>query len=235
MATLIGPFSKKETVKFWSGGDTTKEAFRKHIEEIDRIYGYLNALDIGKVSVADEGGLSTSIGNINTALTNHINNANPHPNYKPSVSWSDLTGTKPNLADLNGNLPMSRITGNLDASRITNLPTSGGGSEDGVTDSSLGDNGYVKFNNGLIINWGNMTISNPNNIQRPVVFAKAFPNFCFAVTLGDVWASDTAFRRMIQAMNVTKTGFDLAIQNPTNEGQTDYWKYLRCNYIAIGV
>lgn len=146
----IGPFSVAYPVNFKSGGDTTNQAFHKHMQEIIRIYDCLNALNADKVSASDVSGLSGSIGNINTALTNHINSTNPHPNYKPN--WSDLTGTKPNLADFNGNLPMSRITGNLDASRITNLP-SGGGSGDGITESTLGENGYIKFNNGLIFQW----------------------------------------------------------------------------------
>ena len=40
-------------VNFYSGGDTTKEAFGKHIQEIQRIYGIINALNADKVS-ADE-------------------------------------------------------------------------------------------------------------------------------------------------------------------------------------
>lgn len=152
--SLIGPFSVGFPVNFKSGGDTTRDAFGQHIEEIKRIYGILNALDAGKVSASDVSGLSGSIGNINTALTNHINSTNPHPNYKPSVSWSDLTGTKPNLADLNGNLPMSRITGNLDASRINGLPTGDRTDKgDGITESTLAQSGYVKFNNGFIFQW----------------------------------------------------------------------------------
>ena len=150
---LIGPFSVGYPVNFTSGGDTTRDAFGKHIQEIERIYGYLNALDAGKVSASDVSGLSGSIGSVNTALTNHINSSNPHPNYKPSVSWSDLTN-KPNLADLNGDLPMSRVTGNLDANRINNLPSGGSDKGDGITESTLSGKGYAKFNNGLIIQWG---------------------------------------------------------------------------------
>lgn len=101
MARLLGPWSVGYPVRFYSGGDTTREAFRKHISEIERIYGLLNALDRGKAGTAD----------ISDALTNHINSSNPHPNWKPKMSMSDLTGT----------IDFSRITGDLDASRVTGL------------------------------------------------------------------------------------------------------------------
>ena len=183
--SLIGPFSVGFPVNFKSGGDTTRDAFGQHIEEIKRIYGILNALDAGKVSASDVSGLSGSIGNINTALTNHINSTNPHPNYKPSVSWSDLTGTKPNLADLSGNLPMSRITGNLDASRINNLPSGGSIDKgDGITSSSLGRSGYAKFNNGLIIQWGVTKTYNVNGGKTETYsenFVTSFSEACYVL------------------------------------------------------
>ena len=45
---LLGPWSVLYPVRFYSGGDTTRQAFGKHIQEIARIYGLLNALDAGK-------------------------------------------------------------------------------------------------------------------------------------------------------------------------------------------
>ena len=187
MPTLVGPFNVGFPVNFTSGGDTTKDAFSKHIEEIKRIYGILNALDAGKVSASDVSSLTGTVGNLNTALTNHINSTNPHPNYQPS--WSDLTN-KPNLADLSGNLPMSRITGNLDASRITNLPTGGVDKGDGITDSSLSKSGYVKFNNGLIIQWGISKYTN-TALANYHAFNTPFTEQCYAVTIQSVktdWA-----------------------------------------------
>ena len=166
---LVGPFNVGYPVNFKSGGDTTRDAFGKHIQEIERIYGYLNALDAGKVSASDVSGLSGSVSNLSTALTNHINSTNPHPNWKPSVSWSDLTGTKPNLAS---------FSGNLDASRIDNLPSSGGNG-DGITESSLSNNGYAKFGNGLILHWGEAPYNSSQvNYYK---FVKPFPSFCAAV------------------------------------------------------
>ena len=172
---LVGPFNVGYPVNFKSNGDTTRDAFGKHIQEIERIYGYLNALDAGKVSASDVSGLSGSIGNINTALTNHINSTNPHPNYKPN--WSDLTGTKPNLADFNGNLSTSRISG-LQKFVEDLIPDDSGG---GITESSLSNNGYVKFGNGLIIHWGEASY-NPSQVNY-YPFVKPFPSFCAAVNI----------------------------------------------------
>ena len=175
---LVGPFSVGFPVNFTSGGDTTKKAFWQHIQEIERIYGYLNALDAGKVSASDVSGLSGSISGINstisslnTKLTEHINSTNPHPNYKPSVSWSDLTGTKPNLAD---------FSGNLDANRISNLP-SNGGNGDGITSSSLSGNGYAKFNNGLMLQWG--VVLDSTSTPNYFAFHTPFTSSCYAVNI----------------------------------------------------
>ena len=52
--TLLGsPWHEKFPVAFRSGGDTTRDAFGKHINEIKRIYELLNALDSGKLSAGD--------------------------------------------------------------------------------------------------------------------------------------------------------------------------------------
>lgn len=46
---LLGPWNVAFPVRFRSGGDTTSQAFGKHIQEIERIYGLLNALDVAKI------------------------------------------------------------------------------------------------------------------------------------------------------------------------------------------
>ena len=228
MPTLIGPFNVGYPVNFTSGGDTTRDAFSKHIQEIERIYGYLNALDAGKVSASDVSSLTGAVGSLNTYLTNHINSTNPHPNYSPS--WSDLTN-KPNLADLSGNLPMSRITGNLDASRITNLPDSG----DGITDDDISGNGYVKFNNGLIIQWGVDLKDASGAWEHSVTFPIAFPSICFSVvascyvndggTAPKFWGDDNENDFYIN--NWSKTGFN-AVSHVEDFGGT------AISYVAIG-
>ena len=232
------PWSVQYPVNFSPSGDTTSQAFKKHIEEIKKIYGYLNELNSSKLSASD---LSSSLSGINTNLTTHINSSNPHPNYKPSVSFSDLTGTL-SLSDtrLTGNLPMSRITGNLDASRISNLtslvdsriPADKG---DGITDDDISGNGYVKFNNGLIIQWGVDLKDASGAWEHSVTFPIAFPSVCFSVAascyLNDggstpkLWGDDDDNSFYIN--NWSKTGFN-AISHVEDFGGT------AISYVAIG-
>lgn len=233
---LVGPFSVGYPVDFKSGGDTTRDAFGKHIQEIERIYGYLNALDAGKVSASDVSGLSGSINSLNTALANHINNSNPHPNYKPSVDWSDLIGTKPNLADFNGSLPMSRITGNIDASRINNLPTGGGNEGDGITESKLEPNGYVKFKNGFICQWWRMNsfrfaATNDNKISDNQhvyyeKFLKPFQSACYRM-----WSSILIPDTSVTISVNDKTSVKIVIDIVDTGVKTIY----ATDFIAIGV
>ena len=54
MATKLGgPWSVQYPLRYYSGGDTTAQGFGKHIQEIARIYGLLNALDTGKIDSED--------------------------------------------------------------------------------------------------------------------------------------------------------------------------------------
>ena len=86
MSTLSSsPFEVGYPVRFYSGGDTTREAFQKHIQEIERIYQIINQLDADKISSGD------------IDLSSHINAANPHPNLS--------------LDTLGGTIPASKITG----------------------------------------------------------------------------------------------------------------------------
>lgn len=106
-------------VDFRSGGDTTKEAFSKHINEIKRIYSYLNDLDTKKAS-------TSNLNNANTMLQNHINSTNPHPNWTPS--FSNISGSLDG-AKLSGSVSAALINGllsnaKIDASNVNNLPQS---------------------------------------------------------------------------------------------------------------
>ena len=241
------PWSVQYPVNFSPSGDTTSQAFMKHIEEIKKIYGFLNTLNSEKLSASD---LSSSLSGINTNLTTHINSTNPHPNYKPSVSFSDITGTL-SLSDtkLTGSLPMSRITGNLDASRISNLtslvdsriPASNG---DGITQSDFSNSlfGYIKFKNGFILQWGRVRITpaewNANQEGNyDVLFSPPFSTACYTVTAGtEIDTSNNVLAEVVfQVKNITKTGFDLVPQ--VFYGSTDgfkNWNNIYANYIALG-
>ena len=99
---LTGPFSVEYPVNFYSGGDTTKEAFGKHIQEIQRIYGLINSLNADKVSASE----------VTNLIQPHINSTDPHPNW-----IIDLSKTT-------GNLAASRLSGTLSSSVIPTLSTS---------------------------------------------------------------------------------------------------------------
>ena len=108
---LTGPFSVEYPVNFYSGGDTTKEAFGKHIQEIQRIYGLINSLNADKVSASE----------VTNLIQPHINSTDPHPNW-----IIDLSRTTGNLATsrLSGNINASLISGTLSSSVVPTLSTS---------------------------------------------------------------------------------------------------------------
>lgn len=233
--TQLGPWSVNFPIAFRSGGDTTREAFGKHIEEIERIYELLNALDSNKLSAGDIDG---SLNEANNRLQNHINSTNPHPNWRPSLSFSDITG----------NLDGSRITGTLtnatiDASKVNGLQTliNEADKGDGITGSNLNGNGYVKFGNGLIIQWGSSYADDKSdNATITVRFPISFSSSCFNVSLttrldtfsgtADVWAE------LLQD-KVTKTGFGYQFQYVTDSyvGMGNFSGRIGVSFIAIGI
>ena len=64
------PVAVQYKVNFYSGGDTTRDAFSKHIQELERIYGLLNALDTAKVSASDVSSLTSTISSLNSRINN---------------------------------------------------------------------------------------------------------------------------------------------------------------------
>ena len=212
MAT--SPYEVGYPVNFYSGGDTTKEAFGKHIQEIQRIYGIINALNADKISAQE----------VTDRLNAHINSSNPHPNL-------DLSNTKGNLptSRLSGNLDFSRITGNLDASRITGTLSNAyidksrvNGLEnyikglipkESIASESIYGNGFIKFSNGLMMQWG-VTKSSEVGWNKAVTFPATFPNSCFLVVAclcGEAsgYCSTTA---------LSQTGFEFTVMYPDGKG-----------------
>ncbi|MBQ7665777.1 MAG: hypothetical protein IJS42_03580 [Synergistaceae bacterium] len=185
---IIGPFSVGYPVAFRSGGDTTRVAFGKHIQEIERIYGILNALDADKISASD----------LDSKLAG----------FKPKLSFSDISGNI-DMSRITGNLDFSRITGNVPATRVVGklsnanidtanvngltdfvkglIPAPSGGSGDGITDVEAEENGYVKFANGFMIQWGYKTALGlgTDNIPKvdDITFPAPFQNKCLNVVL----------------------------------------------------
>ncbi|MBQ9528068.1 MAG: hypothetical protein IJR68_10700 [Fretibacterium sp.] len=81
--TILGPWEVKYPVKFYDGGDTVTQAFEKHIQEIIRIYGLLNALDEGKLDIGD----------FEKAMNAHIQDSDPHPNLSHNTLRDIQGGT----------------------------------------------------------------------------------------------------------------------------------------------
>lgn len=225
---ILGSFSEGFPVDFRSGGDTTKDAFGKHIQEIKKIYGILNSLDNGKVAADD----------VTTAIKNHINSDNPHPNWKPSLAFSDLTG------DIDASKVVGTLTNaNIGANKVLGL-------EDFINDVipdyygiifyQNKPNGYAQFTNGLIVQWGykEYTVTGDDSeTKKWVSFPKNFPNTLFNVvlTLGQT-KTDCNYRNNLFFQVIYDTfstsGFYFYPQYADEVG--NYQDPVRCYYIAIG-
>ena len=229
---LIGPFNVGYPVAFRSGGDTTRVAFGKHIQEIERIYGILTALDADKISASD---LDGKLGN-----------------FKPSLSFNDISGSL-ELSRTTGNLDASRVIGklsnaNIDASNVNGLSSLIGGlvptpedKGDGIVLCEPDSNGYIKFNNGLIIQWGEVNVDNIGSSDAneeklrhasfPIVFSSSCLNLILTMRISP--AADASDRRrdfmpMVKSMNVNE--FSYVIKVPDNMN----WDSLSVLFSAIG-
>ena len=236
MARVSGPYSAAFPVNFTSGGDTTRDAFKKHMDEISRIYGILTDFD---KDVANAEGITGQ-------LTSHINSTNPHPNYKPSISWSDVNN-KPGLNDLSGTLSASKVVGELTNATIATgkvtgleafvngkIPASG----DGIIDKSLSSTGFIKFKSGLMVQWGkteNKYSYVDVHTAQSHTFSYGFPSQCLIVlcqTCRDS-ATGASVDAMAHVVGQSRIGFNYIHQlfASGNTSGSVAW-YLR--YIAIG-
>ena len=177
----IGPFEVGYPVDFRSGGDTTKQFAEKHIQEIARIYGYLNALNSDKLSTSE---LSSYFVDIQGELQDHVDDTSPHPNWLINLASqvtgildpSHLSGTANGLY-----IPASNVTG-LSAYIPTPANT-------GVTSYSGSENGYVTLNNNLMLQWGKksftyqVTTASTSTMINNLSFSTTFPNSCFTVVV----------------------------------------------------
>ena len=120
------------------------------------------------------------------ALTTHISSTNPHPNLELATLGGNLPFTRISgtlgLDRTTGNLPTSRITGNLDASRIDGLVALIKANT--ISEGNVNPNGYAKFGNGLIIQWGTTpTQTSSTEDEFTQNFPITFPNNCFSVIM----------------------------------------------------
>ena len=230
---LLEPFNVAFPVDFRSGGDTTKDAFGKHIQEIERIYGIINAVNADKLSAEDIADKLGKIEVLNDDLQDHINSVKPHPNYKPT--FNDITGDL-DASRVKGQLPI-RVFREGDAffedlnSTTLIIPSD-------ITSKNLSKNGYVKFNDSLIIQWGSTTplLSNPEETAIfTLTFEKTF-NTLFTVytqmcTNKGAWDNENR-DIVVRIMRMTNTGFTY-FYDYTNAYANAEGMYI--NYLAIGV
>lgn len=82
----------------------------------------------------------------------------------------------------------------------------------GIVAANLNTNGYVKFANGLILQWGNA------GTASSITFPLAFTSVCYAVTLGQIY--DGRSDHYGNIASISRTGFN-----------KDSWN---CRWIAVG-
>ena len=236
---ILGPFSVAYPVNFVSQGDTTKEAFHKHIQEIEAIYGILNSLDSDKVSASEVNTKFTQIDNsvtqVKNDLTSHINNSNPHPNWKinlGSQTEGSLDGSKISGVINNATIPYGNVTGLT--SYINGLDLGNG---DGITSISKNANGYVVFNNGFTIIWGVRNFSssqtNDTSAEFTQTFSKSFPTACLSVNVNLGYEVTLDGDRQVFALlrAITKNNFKFQLLSDTS---SEKWSNLILRYIALG-
>lgn len=240
-------------VNFYSGGDTTREAFGKHIQEILKIYGILNALQSTKadstaVTKAIEDAktlltekITTAKSELTTALNNHINSTDPHPNLQ--------------IATLKGNFPASRLSGQITNSQIDSISgnkITGSISTDKIDDlKSFVENnsskpigtinrrkGYMQFTNGFTMQW-DITEPNETNIDEykicSVNFAKTFTELFAIYTQMYIDMNNIGGANQDVVLRLTSqstSGFEYR-WDATNQGAGNQGMYM--SYLALGI
>ena len=130
------------------------------------------------------------------------------------------------------------------------------GSGDGITERNLNGDGYVKFGNGLMFQWGICAINKDTEIEikdiydgqqtvvgaiNSVKFPISFPSKCLNVIARPLFSSTFISRKLcdfiflVHPDKLTASGFEYAyIQGGelTNE-QIEY--YAKISYFAVGV
>lgn len=213
-----------------AGGDTVLGAFEKYNAEAVKIYGILNALKDNDLTPSE----------LEELKTGNILGSRVIGTVAGNIDGSNITGTIPAYKVL-GALTQSTI----EAGKVTGLTEfvneiiDGGGSSDkgyGITQSSLNINGYAKFGNGLIVQWGKHDVekSTGNAQLGDVTFPTGFYSKCFCVMLsvqpqdGSVIYGATTGLNAVLYMPPSTDIFHVAIM-PSNQSAVTLY------YVAIGV
>lgn len=199
-------------------GDTVSEAFSKVNAETERVYGILNELKGNDVTPSE----------LEELKTGNILGGRVIGTVAGNIDGSHITGNIPAWMVL-GALTQSTIA----AGKVSGLTEfvneiidDGGGSGspdkgDGITQSSLTSNGYVKFGNGLILQWG-IAYPSINAAEYNVTFGKSFATECYVVIVSGSTAG------VIVGRTLSTTGFTVSMAAAGTNGT-------KVSYIAIGV
>lgn len=213
-------------VDFRSGGDTVSEAFSKHISEFVRVYGILNELKDNDLTPEE----------IEELKYGTINGSRVTGTVEGNIDGSHVTGNIDG-SKLSGEVEAGLIKGKLtkatiDSGKVNGLEDfvnevidgHGERADYGITESQLSANGYAKFGNGLMLQWGQMDIS-PNDHAGDVTFPVEFPTACLNVGLT---ASEGGVSIGGSPPVPTVSGFRVEIPAESITGAKIY-------YLAIGV
>lgn len=87
--------------------------------------------------------------------------------------------------------------------------------------ANLAQNGYVKFSNGLILQWGLIEAE-----KATIAFPVAFPSSCFTLTITAVYTNQ-AWSYPVVAQSITRSSFVARTQSNWRTDDT-------ARYIAVG-
>ena len=228
-------------IDFRSGGDTTKQFAAKTIQEVARIYDYMNALRVG---MTDQTAIDQALATARSELESHRTSTNPHPN------WSvNLTG------QTTGNLDASRVAGKLTNATIDYGKVNGLASyvselsHQGITssnyESGVNRRCYVTFENSFTIQFGSLVVdkttaqTSQSGTAITVQFDKLFTSIYAVIPVIRVdlaystnIAEDNAF---VQLIDYDQYQFRFIIQFAHGEGTSGLSSQYFVNWIALGV
>ena len=187
--------------------------------------------------------------------------------FKPKLSFSDISGTL-DMSKITGNLDFSRITGNVPAARVTGtlsnaniaaanvtglealvkglIPAPSSAKGDGITDIEAEENGYAKFANGFMLQWGLTKIPEQSGNSSgthsytscavDIKFPVAFSNKCLNVNISPC-NSDAKYEPLMVSLStafITKSGCSCSFSPTAKEIIVTTGKELCISYFAVG-
>lgn len=217
-------YSAKYPINCNAGGDTVKQAFGKYNAEVTAIYGILNELKSNDLTPSEIEQLKN--GSINgSRITGNIDGSHVTGTVAGFIDGQHVTG---NISGnqiigtiVNAKIPSGQVTGLEQFVKGLIGGQEGGGSSSGIASSSLNANGYVKFGNGFMLQWGNH-LQSISTSEYEITFPTAFTQACFNVVFS---ASNDGVTMGGSPTVPTTTGFRVK----GSSGGT------RVYFIAIGV